>query len=220
MQFERLPGYSADDLVVGGTNRLAVELVSSWPDWPSAVVVLAGPTGAGKTHLASIWKTQSRARSYRARSIGEPQLPSSGAALVEDVDAGSLDEPGLFHLINEVRASSGTLLLTSRSFPGGWGVSLPDLASRLKSATTVEIAEPDDALLTAVIAKLFADRQLTVEPHVVSYLVNRMDRSLATAMKLVEQIDRLSLARQRRVSRTLAADALGQLDQGRDPDAI
>ncbi len=216
MEFERLPGYSVDDLVVSGANKLAVELISGWPSWPSAVIVLAGPTGSGKTHLASIWKTQSQARQFQPGAIGEPQLPQSGAALVEDVDADHLDEYGLFHLINQVRASSGTLLLTSRTFPGGWGASLPDLMSRLKSATTVEISEPDDALLSAVIIKLFADRQLTVEPHVVRYLVNRMDRSLATAMQLVEQIDKLSLARQSRVSRALAADALEQLDRGRD----
>lgn len=213
MEFNRVPGYSQDDLVVGETNRAAAELMSNWPDWPSPVVVLAGPTGAGKTHLASIWRVQAGAASFDPARIGDPELPESGAALVEDADATDPDENGLFHLINAVLAARGTLLLTSRSFPGAWQLQLADLVSRLKAATTVEIAEPDDALLSAVITKLFADRQLTVEPHVVSFLVHRMDRSLATAMKLVGEIDKLSLEKKARISRALAADALASIDR-------
>lgn len=208
MEFGQIPGYSADDLVVSQTNREAVELVSSWPGWPSAVIVLAGPTGAGKSHLAAIWQEQSEARVFDAANIGDPSLPPSGAALVEDADSDELDENGLFHLINAVNGAGGSLLLTSRSFPSAWGISLDDLISRLKTATTVEIGEPDDALLGAVITKLFADRQLIVEPHVVTYLVNRMDRSLAVAIELVAQIDELSLEKKSRISRALAADAL------------
>lgn len=211
MEFSQVPGYSADDLVVGQTNREAVELVSSWPGWPSAIVVLAGPTGAGKTHLASIWQAQSGARIFTAANIGEPSLPPSGAAMVEDADAGPMDENGLFHLINTVSGAGGSLLLTSRSFPGAWGIALDDLVSRLKTATTVEIGEPDDQLLGAVITKLFADRQLVVEPHVVRFLVSRMDRSLAVAIELVAQIDQLSLEKKSRISRALAADALAKL---------
>ncbi|MEZ5811059.1 MAG: DnaA regulatory inactivator HdaA [Rhizobiaceae bacterium] len=214
MEFDLTDAYSADDLVVTDVNRAAASLVAGWPDWPSPVVVLAGPTGSGKTHLASIWRARSAARAFEAAAIGGPELPSTGAALVEDVDSGALDERGLFHLINAVRAAGGTLLMTSRGFPSAWPVALADLLSRLKAATTVEIAEPDDALLGAVITKLFADRQLTVEPHVVSFLVHRMDRSLAAAIELVGRIDRMSLERKSRISRALAADVVAAMDSG------
>lgn len=212
MEFDLIEGYSADDLVVTEANRAAATLVAGWPDWPSPVIVLAGPTGSGKTHLASIWRARSAARAFKAAAIGKPDLPASGAALVEDVDSGEIDEEGLFHLINAVRSADGTLLMTSRGFPSAWPVGLADLRSRLKAATTVEIAEPDDALLGAVITKLFADRQLTIEPHVVSFLVHRMDRSLATAIDLVGRIDRMSLERKTRISRALAAEVLAAMD--------
>ncbi len=213
MEFDPVEGFAPEDLVVGETNRAAIELISRWPAWNSPVIVLAGPVGSGKSHLASIWKHRTGAAEFDACGVGEPVLPPSGAALVEDLGAGALDETGLFHLINQVRALSGSLLLTSRNFPGAWGVELDDLASRLKSATTVEIAEPDDALLAGVITKLFADRQLEVAPHVVQFLVHRIDRSLAAAIRIVEQIDKLSLEKKSRISRALAADVLAELER-------
>ena len=143
-------------------------------------------------------------------------IPNLGAhpALIDNADTASLDENGLFHLINEVRAAGSHLLLTARRFPSAWNVSLPDLASRLKAAATVEIHEPDDPLLTGVVTKLFSDRQVEVEPHVVQYLVRRIERSLATAMRVVERLDRVALEQQSRITRALAAEAIGAMDEG------
>ncbi|CCV06107.1 conserved hypothetical protein [Mesorhizobium metallidurans STM 2683] len=208
-------GYSRDELVVSGTNSQAVALVDRWPDWPSPVVVLAGPAGSGKTHLASIWQARAGAVAVDAGRIGGC-IAELGArpALIDDVDAGPVDEEGLFHLINAVRGAHSTLLLTARRFPSAWGVRLPDLASRLKAAATVEIHEPDDLLLAGVITKLFADRQIEVEPHVVQYLVRRIERSLATAMRVVERLDRTALERKTPITRALAAETVSAMDEG------
>ena len=211
MEFDRDSAYSRDDLVVSKANRAACDLILGWPRWPSPVVALAGPTGSGKTHLANIWQVQANAAVFQANAIGEPA--PVGAVLVEDADSGLLDEAGLFHLINAVHSAGGALLLTCRGFPAAWRVALADLNSRLKAATTVEIAEPDDALLGAVITKLFADRQLAVAPHVVRFLVRRMDRSLATAIDIVGRIDALSLEKKTRITRALAADVLAKPDR-------
>ena len=126
-----------------------------------------------------------------------------------------LDETGLFHLINAVRAAGTHLLLTARRFPSAWGVRLPDLASRLKAAATVEILEPDDHLLAGVITKLFADRQVEVEPHVVQFLVRRIERSLSTAIGVVDRLDRAALEQKTRITRALAAEMVNAMDQGR-----
>ena len=207
--------YSRDDLVVSSSNAEAAALVDRWPDWPAPVVVLAGPAGSGKTHLAAIWREMADARVVEAGQVEAAAATFDGRpVLVDDIDTGTLDQEGLFHLINAVRGGGSQLLLTARRFPAAWGATLPDLGSRLKAAATVEIHEPDDVLLAGVITKLFADRQVEVEPHVVQYLVRRIERSLATAMRVVERLDRLALEEKARITRSMAADAVNALDEG------
>ena len=209
-------GRSRDHLVVSDANAAAVALIDGWPQWPSPVVVLAGPTGSGKSHLGAIWQEMSGAIAVDRREVGEADaVADKGAALfIDDADAGGLDETGLFHAVNAVRAANSHMLLTARRFPAAWGVDLPDLASRLKAAATVEIREPDDILLSGVIAKLFADRQVEVEPSVVQYLVRRIERSLATAIRVVEKLDTAALEQKTRITRVLAAEVVSALDEG------
>jgi chromosomal replication initiation ATPase DnaA len=209
-------GFSRDDLVVSPANAGAVALIDRWPDWAAPVVVLAGPAGSGKSHLGAIWCELSSAAAVDASAIGEDALKAAeaGPVLVDDADRDGLDEQGLFHLINAVRSAGTHLLLTARRFPAAWGVKLPDLASRLRAATTVEIGEPDDLLLAGVITKLFADRQIEVEPHVVQYLVRRIERSLSTAIRVVDRLDRAALEQKSRITRALATEAVSALDEG------
>jgi chromosomal replication initiation ATPase DnaA len=209
-------GRSRDHLVVSDANRAAVALIDRWPDWPAPVVVLAGPAGSGKSHLGAIWREVSGAVAVDRRGIAEAVAAvERGACLfVDDADMGGLDEAGLFHAVNVVRGAGSSMLLTAHRFPAGWGVALPDLASRLKAAATVEISEPDDLLLSGVIAKLFADRQVEVEPHVIQYLVRRIERSLATAIGVVDRLDKAALEQQARITRALAAEVVSALDEG------
>ncbi|NGN43313.1 hypothetical protein G6N74_19770 [Mesorhizobium sp. CGMCC 1.15528] len=210
------PGYSRDDLVVSQANAQAVSLVDRWPEWPSPVVVLAGPAGSGKSHLAAIWRDASHALVLKAADIEKhvAEIDGTRPVVIDDADDRFLDENGLFHLINQVRATGTQLLLTSRRFPAAWGVTLPDLASRLKAAATIEIDEPDDLLLAGVITKLFADRQIEVDQNVVQFLVRRIERSLSTAIRVVDRLDRAALEQKTRITRALAAEAVNALDQG------
>lgn len=209
------PGQSRDELVVSDANRQAVALIDSWPDWPAPVVVLAGPAGSGKSHLACVWAGMANAVSVDPAEI-ESWMEGAAAdhpVVIDDADE-KLDEHGLFHLFNAARAGGQHILLTSRRFPSAWGVRLPDLASRLKTAATVEILEPDDHLLAAVITKLFADRQVEVEPHVVQFLVRRIERSLSTAIDVVDRLDRAALEQKSRITRAMAAQTVSALDRG------
>ncbi len=207
---------SRDDLVISDPLTAAVTIIDRWPDWKSPVVILCGPRGAGKSHLASIWRQQADALDIDLAQAGNSVLePARGRhVLIEDIDRAAFDETVLFHLINDVRQQGMSMLMTTRLWPAAWTVELPDLRSRLRAATVVEIGEPDDELLSQVIVKLFADRQVAIDARVVAYLVARMERSLETAQALVAEIDRMALSRRARISTALAGEALARLADG------
>jgi len=222
LEFDHDPASGRDDLIVSDRLNAAVAIVDRWPDWPSPVVILAGPTGSGKSHLATIWA--SRVGATRV-AIDKPdpmvlETAAQGPVLIEDIDHTGFDETALFHLINAVREHAGALLITSRLWPAGWHVTLPDLASRLKAATVVEIAEPDEELLAKVMVKLFADRQVVVDDKIIFWLVARMERSLAAARLVVTRLDQLALARGSKITRALAAEVLAELDTGIDDTEV
>lgn len=205
-----------DDYLVGASNRAAFELLTLWPDWPAPVVVLAGPVGSGKTHLVNAFRDETGAAVISARALNEAvvaELVAAPAAVIEDAHRG-IDETALFHLLNASRQAGKTVLITSRTWPASWQITLPDLLSRLRAATPVEIEEPDDDLLRRVLVKLFADRQIAVDLGVVDYLVVRMERSLEVAMRAVEAIDREALAGRVKITKPLAGRVLENVHKG------
>jgi chromosomal replication initiation ATPase DnaA len=99
-------------------------------------------------------------------------------------------------------------MLTARAAPDSWGLKTPDLLSRLRLAPSVRLNAPDDDLARAVLFKLFADRQLAVDPSVIAYIALRIERSLDAARGIVSALDREGLARGRAVTRAMAAQVL------------
>jgi chromosomal replication initiation ATPase DnaA len=206
------PALGAEDFLISESNRAASDVVDRWPDWPHSALVVVAPPRAGKTHLANVWRLKSRAVLFAAPALTERDAACANAALlVEDLHAGIGDQRALFHMLNLVREHKLSMLLTSRLAPGELDVALPDLRSRLRALPVVAIAPPDAALLKGVLVKHFADRQLSVEPHVVSYLALHMEQSMETAAAIVAEIDRQALASHRKVTRALAAEILEQL---------
>lgn len=208
------------DFLVGAANAEAAALIDGWPAWPAPVVLLAGPVGSGKTHVVEMWREVSCGSLVQARDLvaGDVEaLAAANAIAVEDLHAGPINEPALFHLLNLAAERSKPLLLTSRVWAAGLPIRLPDLASRLRAARPVELGEPDDDLLRRVLFKLFADRQVAVDPPVVDYITLRMERSLAGANAIVEDLDREALAAGTAVTRRLAALALARVFD-RQPD--
>lgn len=203
-----------EDLLQSPANNLAVELIDNWPSWPSHVVVLAGPIGSGKTHMARIWAQTANAKFISMENLATiaPDLGDTQNIVIENAQSGKIDENALFHCFNRTKANGSYLLITCREFPSAWQLKLPDLASRLRTAHIVELQEPDDQLLFGILVKLFADRQLQIEPNVLDYLVTRMERSLGAAGQIVEWLDNEALARRKKITRKLAAEALVYFD--------
>jgi chromosomal replication initiation ATPase DnaA len=118
-----------DDFFVTGSNAAALAMVEGWRDWPFGKLVLVGPEGAGKTHLAHVWAAQSGARVIVAEELSEADVAQArGAMAVEDVDriAGDLAaETCLFHLHNALAQLGAPMLLTARRPPAQWGLGCP-----------------------------------------------------------------------------------------------
>ena len=202
-----------EDFFVSPTNAEAVAMIEDWQGWPSHKMVLTGPAGAGKTHLAHVWAGLSGAEIITTHDLAGCDITrlAEGCVVVEDADAVACDstaETALFHLHNLTLAEGGALLVTARTPPHLWGLTLPDLASRLQGTLHSTLGPPDDALLSAVLTKLFADRQLMPSPDTIPYLVRRMERSFRAAEEVVADLDSTALARHRPITRALAARVL------------
>ena len=205
---------SRADFFISPANAAALAMVDMWRMWPGAMMLLAGPEGAGKSHLAQIWADEAGARIAPARALAGLDLPGLAAApalAIEDADQIAGDgaaETALFHLFNMARAAGLPVLLTARGPARDWGLTLPDLASRMQSLALTRLEAPDDALLSAVLAKLFSDRQVAVPPTLIPWAVARMERSIDAARRLVAELDRRALARGGPISRQDAAELL------------
>lgn len=218
-----LPGRTAmtrADFFVSPANALALQTVEGWQDWPGRKLVLVGPEASGKTHLAQIWATMTDGLVLCAAKLAGADIGALAGrcVVVEDADRPGLDEAALFHLHNLVTTGGGALLLTARTPPRDWGLALPDLVSRMQAAPVARLDGPDDALLSAVLVKLFADRQVAVPPSLIPYLVSRMPRSIGAARALVAALDAEALAQRRSITPKLAAEVLGTTDAAGDRD--
>ncbi len=210
LPFDHAPRYGLDDFMPSASNAAALATIERWPDWPDRVLLLIGPEGAGKSHLARIWAARADAELLTPGDLGgDLDLLVRGNAVVEDADRAGVPEPALFHLLNLARERGLSLLVTARSAPLSWALATADLTSRLRLAPSVAIDPPDDALMRAVLVKLFADRQLAVDAALVDWLALRLDRSLDAARRAVAALDRAALDAGRRITRALASDLFG-----------
>lgn len=212
------PALSRADFLVTPANAEALAMLDAPELWPGGRMLLIGPDGSGKSHLAAFWAAENGAMRVAAGGLRseavDPLAALGGAVVVEDahrIGGAAGAEEALFHLWNLAGARDCLLLLTARRPPRDWGLALPDLRSRMEAMAQVRLGPPDEALLGAVLVKLFADRQLTVPAGLIDWLVPRMDRDLGLARKLVAALDRDALAAKSPVTRTMAGQALALL---------
>lgn len=211
MPFGAVPSYHVADFIAGEANAQALALVDRWPDWPYSIMLIHGPTGSGKTHLAHVFAKKSYATfidPVRVGSVPADQLLAGNHSWVLDGLAQVEDEAALAQLINHVRARGDYLLLTAPVSAHEYPFRLPDLSSRIKAIPSVAVGSPDDALLSGVLAKTFADLQLRIAPEVMNYAINQLERSYEAVQRFAAAVDHLSLTRGRAITIPLVKEAL------------
>ena len=206
LSLRRPAAQTRDTFVPGASNAAARTALDAWPDWPGGTLVLAGPEGVGKSHLARAWAAGARALAMD-RTAPDVAAASGRAVLLEDVDQG-VEGEALFHLINLAAQDGASLLLTARTPPATWPAAIPDLRSRLNALPLAEIAAPDDEVLTGVLRKFFSERNIRPHDDVYPYLLRRMERSIPGAQEIVRRLDETEDGETRPVSRVLARQIL------------
>ena len=212
LALEHSESFAREDFLSGACNAAALALIEAWPHWPGNIVVLTGPEGCGKSHLAAIWANIAGARTIAARALDRLTVPSAlatGALVIEDLVPQDFDERALFHLLNLAREEDAFVLMSARTAPAGWAFAIPDLASRIKAIPQVALSAPDDVLLRAVLVKSFTDRQIAVDESLIIYLSRRIERSFAAVRSIVARLDEEAMRRKRPLTRALAAEVLG-----------
>lgn len=224
LDFPHRPSLGREDFLVAKCNYEASSLIDQWPNWAYFALCIYGPSGCGKSHLANVFAANYATLTnhpYRIPFIRAEQLTldkshqiaeSNNCIVIEDLEK-LKNEEALFHLYNMIRDEGGHILFTSQDAPARLHFKLPDLRSRLNIVPTAEIKAPDDELLSALLVKLFMDRQITPSPEIINYMLSNMQRSFKFARELVQEIDNISLARKRAISIPIIKEAINSLEQ-------
>lgn len=213
------PSYLEDDYIVSNCNRLAMEAIREPTTWPNGRLLVVGPAGSGKTHLARIWANRNSARIVAVGNIRDARIAgdSQEAVVIEDIHllvGNRLKENHLFDVINAYAANGRLLLLTARGRINSWGISLADLESRLIGGQVATIGDPDDNLTGYLLMKLLADRQISLSQATIRYISRQCERSFQAIGLAVEDLDRMSLASGRKISRKMVAEYYASQEAG------
>lgn len=229
LEFEPQAYLDKEDFMVAKCNLAAIRSIDSWPNWSFFALCLYGPTGCGKSHLANIFSNQVsiitnypyKIPNIKAKDI-KPEIihqlfQEHKCLIVEDLNE-DINQEAMFHLYNLYRNEGGYILFTAEIAPARMNFTLPDLRSRLNIIPSVEISEPDDELLSALIVKLFTDRQIIISQEILNYIITNIERSFSYTRKLVAEIDNISLSRKRAVSIPLVKEAMAYLSDNSQGD--
>jgi len=195
LKFPEHRAYKKEDFYVSPSNEEAFDFISSWPKWIKRIVNIFGPTGSGKSHLASILKSKTKCLEILSKDLNEStisEFKTKEALIIENFNE-KISEELLFSLWNTALQDNKYFLINSIKPINSYKFKLPDLVSRIKSSLSIGIKLPSDDLISAIIAKNFSDKQIIVEEKHIDYIIKRIDRSYEKISQFILTLDRYSL---------------------------
>lgn len=195
----------ADEFVVSACNEEAFAAVNHSK---SDILLIYGSEKSGKSILAGIWQVRNEAIAIAHSDIGRINIEAGKSYIIKDVEK-ILDEKQFLHIFNNIKEMSCKLLMTSAISPNNINFSLPDLKSRLNAVNSVAIEDPDDNLISLLLAKKFSDKQLRISPDVITYIKSRINRSYNDIYNVVDKIDRLSMVQKRNITIPMVKAIIG-----------
>ena len=202
------PSLEMGDFIVSSSNEEALSWLGKWPQWPQNTLLIQGPAGCGKSHIASIWKRQAHLLTSKEITLQNlPALLEKSHFVLDDADQVA-EEEALFHLLNAVRNGDGSLLLLSSLSPQEWPIALPDLRSRLNALLRVTIKSPDDVLMKGLIRKYFQDQQTILSEEVLTYLFHHLPRAYDALWTSLNKINEMAMGKKRAITIPLVKEAI------------
>ena len=195
LKFPTQRAYKKEDFYVSPSNQEAYDFINSWPKWIKRIVNIFGPSGSGKSHLASILKSKTSCLQVNSDELNEKiflKFKTKEALIIENVDE-KVPEKLLFTIWNIALQDNKYLMITSKKSISSYKFKLKDLVSRTKSSLAIGINLPSDDLISVIIAKNFSDKQIIVEKKHIDYIIKRIDRSYEKISQFILTLDKYSL---------------------------
>ena len=195
LKFPSHQAYKKEDFYVSPSNQKAYDFINSWPKWIKRTINIFGPSGSGKSHLASILKSNTSCLQIETKNLSDEiffKFKTKEALIIEDFDK-KVSEKLLFSLWNVVLQDNKYLLITSKKPINSFKFKLRDLMSRVTSSMIIGINLPSDDLISVILSKNFSDKQITVEKKHIDYIVKRIDRSYEKISQFILTLDKYSL---------------------------
>ena len=195
LKFPTYQAYKKEDFYVSPSNQEAYDFINNWPKWIKRIINIFGPSGSGKSHLASILKNKTSCLKIDSNEFNEKiflKFKTKEALIIENLNE-KISEKLLFSLWNSALQDNKYLLITSIKPISSYKFKLTDLISRVKSSLAIGIDLPGDDLISVILAKNFSDKQIKVEKKHIDYIIKRIDRSYEKISQFILTLDKYSL---------------------------
>ena len=195
LKFPRQQAYKKEDFYVSPSNQEAYDFINSWPKWIRRIINIFGPSGSGKSHLASILQSKTSCLKIECNEIKDNTFflfKTKEALIIENLDE-KIPEKLLFSLWNIALQDNKYLLITSKKPINLYKFKLKDLVSRISGCMVIGINLPTDDLISVILAKNFSDKQINVEKKHIDYILKRIDRSYEKISQFISILDKYSL---------------------------
>ncbi len=189
------------DFFVNSTNSYSFNALINHDSKSS---YLYGPRKSGKSFLAQIWLKNNSAIQLQ----NNYELFSNNTNVLID-ELTNFDQEKVFHIVNNCILNNFKILITSKYKINEINFKFNDLSSRLKTFSNLEINQPDDEMLLAILTKSLIDKQFVIHTKdIFEYILRRVNRSYEGIYDIVNKLDLLSLEKKRQLTIPLVKEIL------------
>ena len=202
LQLNYKTNFNEHDFYLSNSNSKAFNFINNWPNWEKRILNISGEKFSGKSHLANIFQSKTKALLINGNRIDNSifkQLKLYESLIIDDFENCN-EEKIIYSIFNLVDQDNKYLLINSTRPISEIKFMLPDLTSRSKNCLYAEIENPDDELLFAIILKNFSDRQIKIEKKIINFIISRIDRSYRKIDEFIYKIDELSLKKKKPIN--------------------